>query len=462
MRKQWRKIARLAAMAGLCWLGARGAAQAQVEPWKSDINEDIPYVGRGAGQVEAPQYPQYVQYPQGAPPVMPGVPEAAVMLTAGQLDQLLGPIALYPDPLLSLIFPAATYPQDVVAAEQWLQATPNPTEADIAAQSWDASIKGLVHYPSVLADDERADQLDPGPGRGILEPAAGRAGFHPAAARPGAGRAESPNHPAGAGGHRRRLPSASSRWIPSVIYVPQYDPNAVYAGACPITFGVGFPIGLWCDNDFDWHRHYIVTGGGWYQRMASPGGMGPASAGMEPPPGRMGCRAQTLGARAAEARAAAHACGRRQSRPRSSARGAAAKPAAARVRTPPASHQIGKQPAPAASKNVFAATQSRSSGPKCRAARRPRPSRPRQRPRLVAGAGSEPAARAPAPRASACAAPLRRPHERRRPHARAPARPAPQPARSSAFSGGSARRDPRPERPRQCVGLAPMKTAQGY
>jgi hypothetical protein len=39
---------------------------------------------------------------------------------------------------LSLLLPAATYPQDVVAAEQWLQATPGATEADIAAQHWDA------------------------------------------------------------------------------------------------------------------------------------------------------------------------------------------------------------------------------------------------------------------------------------------------------------------------------------
>jgi len=67
-------------------------------------------------------------------------------------------IALYPDPLLSLIFPAATYPQDVVAAEQWLAATPNPTEADIVAQGWDDSIKGLVHYPTVL--QTMSNQID--------------------------------------------------------------------------------------------------------------------------------------------------------------------------------------------------------------------------------------------------------------------------------------------------------------
>ena len=130
MRKQWPMIWCLTGMASLCWVGERALGQAGFE---------------------VPQYPQYVQYPQGAPPVTPAVSGAQVSLTADQIDQLLGPIALYPDPLLSLIFPAATYPQDVAVAEQWLAATPSPTEADIAAQSWDASIKGLVHYPTVLA-----------------------------------------------------------------------------------------------------------------------------------------------------------------------------------------------------------------------------------------------------------------------------------------------------------------------
>jgi uncharacterized protein (DUF433 family) len=60
--------------------------------------------------------------------------------------------------LLSLVFPAATYPQDVVAAEQWLVAAGTPTEADIAAQNWDNSIKGLVHYPTVLK--MMSDQID--------------------------------------------------------------------------------------------------------------------------------------------------------------------------------------------------------------------------------------------------------------------------------------------------------------
>ena len=109
MRKQWPMIWCLTGMANLCWVGECALGQTNYE---------------------SPQYPQYVQYPQGAPPVTPAVAGVQVTLTADKIDQLLGPVALYPDPLLSLIFPAATYPQDDIAAEQWLQATSNPTEAE--------------------------------------------------------------------------------------------------------------------------------------------------------------------------------------------------------------------------------------------------------------------------------------------------------------------------------------------
>lgn len=132
MRKRGRMIWCLLGLA--TFFGAAGCAVAQ----------------SGYEAPQYPQYPQYVQYPQAAPPVTPGVPAAQVTLSSDQIDQLLAPIALYPDPLLSLIFPAATYPQDLAAAAQWLAATPAPTEADIAAQAWDESIKGLVHYPTAL------------------------------------------------------------------------------------------------------------------------------------------------------------------------------------------------------------------------------------------------------------------------------------------------------------------------
>ena len=72
-----------------------------------------------------------------------------------QLDQLLAPIALYPDALLSQTLMAATYPLEVVEAARWTQANPN-LKGDAAVQAvkgkdWDVSVKSLVAFPQTLA-----------------------------------------------------------------------------------------------------------------------------------------------------------------------------------------------------------------------------------------------------------------------------------------------------------------------
>ena len=80
-------------------------------------------------------------------------------LTPGQLDSLVAPIALYPDPILSQVLVASTYPLEVVEAGRWLKQHPELKDkalADAAAkQPWDASVQGLVVLPDVLT---RLDQ----------------------------------------------------------------------------------------------------------------------------------------------------------------------------------------------------------------------------------------------------------------------------------------------------------------
>jgi Protein of unknown function (DUF3300)/Chaperone of endosialidase len=77
------------------------------------------------------------------------------LLKAEELDQLVSPIALYPDTLLSQVLIAATYPLEVVQAERW--ATENKAlkgdqlKDAVDKQSWDASVKALVATPAVLA-----------------------------------------------------------------------------------------------------------------------------------------------------------------------------------------------------------------------------------------------------------------------------------------------------------------------
>jgi hypothetical protein len=83
-------------------------------------------------------------------------PQTAPLLTPERLDQMLAPIALYPDELLGDILMAATYPLDVVEAARWLQ---DPRTASlkgdqlIAAlqqQNWDPSVKSLAPFASIL------------------------------------------------------------------------------------------------------------------------------------------------------------------------------------------------------------------------------------------------------------------------------------------------------------------------
>ncbi len=76
-------------------------------------------------------------------------------LTPQQLDNLVAPLALYPDPLLSQVLVAATYPLEVVQANQWLQQNRNVTGAAVVdaarRQNWDPSVQALVIFPDVLA-----------------------------------------------------------------------------------------------------------------------------------------------------------------------------------------------------------------------------------------------------------------------------------------------------------------------
>ena len=79
---------------------------------------------------------------------------AAKTFSQQDLDQLVAPIALYPDPLLAQIFMASTYPLEVVEAARWSKANPKVSgqalETAMASQSWDPAVKSLTSVPQVL------------------------------------------------------------------------------------------------------------------------------------------------------------------------------------------------------------------------------------------------------------------------------------------------------------------------
>jgi len=195
-----------------------------------------------------------------------------------QLDQLLGPIALYPDPLVALILPASTTPSDVSAAAQYLASGADPSA--VGSQPWPPSVQGLAHYPDVVK--WMNDNLEWTQSLGAafaMQPTDVMASIQQdrAKAKAAGSLTDTPQQQVDMEGDDIRIVPTN----PNTIYVPEYDPDDVYdvpegyAGPF-ITFGVGFPVGPWLGFECDWDNFGIWYGPwhpGWaYRRDWSGGG----------------------------------------------------------------------------------------------------------------------------------------------------------------------------------------------
>ncbi|WP_433765451.1 DUF3300 domain-containing protein [Pseudomonas putida] len=108
---------------------------------------------------QAEDAPAAAPAPAATPATTAAAPAAALpkdpVFTQEQLDQMLAPIALYPDPLLAQLLMASTYPGEVAEAVTWSKANPKATGDDavkkVANQPWDPSVQSLVAFPQVLA-----------------------------------------------------------------------------------------------------------------------------------------------------------------------------------------------------------------------------------------------------------------------------------------------------------------------
>jgi len=107
-----------------------------------------------------------IAFPSAAPllgqnpaPPPPDAQQTTQLLAPNQLDTLVAPIALYPDPLLGQVLAASTYPLEVVEVQQWLQQNGNLRGADLMnaakQQNWDPSVQALVAFPDVVAQMNR-------------------------------------------------------------------------------------------------------------------------------------------------------------------------------------------------------------------------------------------------------------------------------------------------------------------
>ncbi|MGE0735516.1 MAG: DUF3300 domain-containing protein [Alphaproteobacteria bacterium] len=230
---------------------------------------------------------------------------ASVMLTFGamaqttqqtplndqQLEQLLAPIALYPDALLAQVLTASTYPLEVVQANRWVKANPaakgKVLEDAMQLQPWDPSVKALTSVPQVLAMmDQKLDWTQ-------------QLGDAFLAQQEDVMRAvQVLRERARAAGRLQTTPQqvVTTRIIeqqtivyiepanPEIIYVPVYDPYVIY-GPWPypayppyywyppgyvarnvISFGLGLFVGSIIWGEFDWRDRRVIINVDRYNR----------------------------------------------------------------------------------------------------------------------------------------------------------------------------------------------------
>jgi hypothetical protein len=194
----------------------------------------------------------------------------------GELDELAGPIALYPDPLLAQILPASTFVDQIEDAADFVRH--RGAQRLIDSQDWDVSVKAVAHYPSILYMMADKPDWTTALGQAYIEQPydvmdaiqrlrirAQNLGYlYPTDHQDVIVRS----------GYVRIIPAQ-----PRYIYAPRYDPQVVYVRRAPrraeitkdiLIFGLGLLIGSWLNRDCDWDHHRVYyhgwRGGGWVHR----------------------------------------------------------------------------------------------------------------------------------------------------------------------------------------------------
>jgi hypothetical protein len=184
-----------------------------------------------------------------APPSAPAQPSEA------DLEKLVGPIALYPDPLLSILLPASAYPLDIVKAARFIKDTNNISKVD--SQSWDTNVKSLAHFPAVI--NKMNDDIDwtSSLGQAFAQDQKGVMNaiqVMRSKAQEAGSLKSTPQQVVVVTNTIIEIQPAQ----PQVIYVPEYNPAVVYVGPTPgevaaasfISFGVGMAVGAIIANNF--------------------------------------------------------------------------------------------------------------------------------------------------------------------------------------------------------------------
>ncbi|HMO66178.1 MAG TPA: DUF3300 domain-containing protein, partial [Verrucomicrobiota bacterium] len=210
-------------------------------------------------------------------------PSSAATRSAAELEKLVEPIALHPDPLIAVILPASAYPLEIVQASRFVKDTNNLPKVD--AQPWDANVKAVAKFPSLIAKmdadltwttelgeafvDQPKDLMD---AIQSLRAKAQKAGTLQTTPQ----QVVTVTNVVIVQTNVTQVVTVTNQVIevkpsnPEVIYVPTYPPTVyypppgyVYDPYAPlVTFGVGLAVGAIIANNCDWHGGGVWIGGG--------------------------------------------------------------------------------------------------------------------------------------------------------------------------------------------------------
>ena len=201
--------------------------------------------------------------------------------TPRQLQQLVAPIALYPDALVGQILAAATYPDQIVEADNWMQHNTGLEGAALAQavdqQPWDSSTKSLTQFPKVLANmDKNLGWTSSLGDEYINQQQDVLAAVQVMRQRAAASGNLQTNAQETVTNQGRMI--AIQPTNPQTVYVPQYNPWGVYGAQMSIypgwsgnpglymntsgvNFGVGFGTGYYSGTGYGWNTWGVDWGG---------------------------------------------------------------------------------------------------------------------------------------------------------------------------------------------------------
>lgn len=202
------------------------------------------------------------------------VPVQAAKQTTAQLQQLVAPIALYPDALVAQILAGATYPDQVVEADRWIQQNPDlkgeQLGQEVDKQPWDPSIKALTEFPSVLGNMDKNLSWTSSLGDAYVnQPQDVMNAVQ--VMRQRAEKAGNLNSTSQENVSQQGQTIVIEPADPQIVYVPEYDPWLVYGvpvgvwpgwydypglfiGGPGIGFGLGFGIGFFGEFGWGWNH----------------------------------------------------------------------------------------------------------------------------------------------------------------------------------------------------------------